>query len=174
MTAKPQGGVSRRRVVVASALAAGLAGRAFAQGRYPTKPVTLIVPFAPGGIADITARTVAQAVGASLGQAFVIDNRPSAGSIVASQAVAKATPDGYTLLLMSNANAVSTGLFLKMLCGTTRSTPVELERGFQTSVAKENGNDDDPDSPARQGYGDPGWAVHELRARRQVVETDDE
>jgi hypothetical protein len=63
---------------------------------------------------------------------------------------------------------------IKMLCRTTRSTPVELERDFQTSVAEENGNDDDPDSPARQGYGDPRRAVHKLRARRQVVEADDE
>jgi len=85
-----------------------------AQAAYPSKPITLIVPFAPGGIADITARTVARAMGASLGQTIVIDNRPSAGSIVAGQAVAKAAPDGYTLLLMSNANAVSTGLFKKL------------------------------------------------------------
>ena len=135
MTGKPQGGVSRRRVVVASALAAGLAGRAFAQGRYPTKPVTLIVPFAPGGIADFTARTVAQAVGASLGQAFVIDNRPSAGSIVASQAVAKATPDGYTLLRMSNANAVSTGLFLKLPFDVVKDfAPVSTLGFFELAV----------------------------------------
>ena len=106
---------SRRRFVV-SALSMCAVGPSFAQAqvRYPTKPVTLIVPFAPGGIADITARTVAQAMGASLGQPFVIDNRPSAGSIVASQAVAKAAPDGYTLLLMSNGNAVSANLFKKL------------------------------------------------------------
>ena len=85
-----------------------------AQPAWPNKPITLIVPFAPGGIADITARTVAQAMGASLGQTMIVDNRPSAGSIVASQAVAKAAPDGYTLLLMSNANAVSAGLFKKL------------------------------------------------------------
>ena len=104
----------KRRTLV-SALAATAFGHAFAQpGRYPTKPVTLIVPFAPGGIADITARTVAQAMGQSLGQVLVIDNRPSAGSIVATQAVAKAAPDGYTLLLMSNANAVSASLFRKL------------------------------------------------------------
>jgi tripartite-type tricarboxylate transporter receptor subunit TctC len=103
----------RRRHLLAS-LAAAAAAPALAQSRYPTKPVTLIVPFAPGGIADITARTVAQAMGPALGQPFVIDNRPSAGSIVASQAVAQAAPDGYTLLLMSNANAVSAGLFRKL------------------------------------------------------------
>ena len=85
-----------------------------AQPAWPNRPITLIVPFAPGGIADITARTVAQAMGASLGQTMIVDNRPSAGSIVASQTVAKAAPDGYTLLLMSNANAVSASLFKKL------------------------------------------------------------
>jgi len=103
-----------RRTLVAAALALAVGRPASAQGRYPSKLVTLIVPFAPGGIADITARTVAQAMGQSLGQVFVIDNRPSAGSIVGSQAVAKSAPDGYTLLLMSNANAVSTSLFKKL------------------------------------------------------------
>lgn len=113
MNAHSPQAAGRRRFIV-SALSLAALGPAFGQARYPTRPVTLIVPFAPGGIADITARAVAQAMGPSLGQAVVIDNRPSAGSIVASQAVAKAAPDGYTLLLMSNANAVSTGLFRKL------------------------------------------------------------
>ena len=91
-----------------------LACSARAQAAWPTRPITLVVPFAPGGIADITARTVAQAMGGTLGQTIVVDNRPSAGSVVATSAVAKAAPDGYTLLLMSNANAVSTGLFRKL------------------------------------------------------------
>ncbi len=87
---------------------------AFAQSAYPTKPITIIVPFGAGGVADITARTVGQAMSASLKQAIVIDNRPSAGAVVGSAAVANAKPDGYTLLLMSNANAVSAGLFKKL------------------------------------------------------------
>jgi len=103
--------IRRHWLLAAAAMAAGPAR---AQTAYPSRPVTLIVPFAPGGIADITARTVAQAMGQSLGQTFVVDNRPSAGSIVASQAVAKAAPDGYTLLLMSNGNAVSASLFKKL------------------------------------------------------------
>lgn len=85
-----------------------------AQGEWPGRPITLVVPFAPGGIADLTARTVAQAMGATLMQPIVVDNRPSAGSIVGSAAVAQAVPDGYTLLLMSNANAVSASLFRKL------------------------------------------------------------
>jgi tripartite-type tricarboxylate transporter receptor subunit TctC len=78
---------------------------------FPTKPIRIIVPFGAGGIADITARTVAQRMSETIGQQVIVDNRPSAGGIVASEAVAKAEPDGHTLLLMSNGTAVSTGLF---------------------------------------------------------------
>jgi tripartite-type tricarboxylate transporter receptor subunit TctC len=111
----------RRRacLVAGSAL---LAGPLRAQPAFPTRPITLIVPFAPGGVADLTARTVAQAMGASLGQTLVVDNRPGAGGIVASQAVAKAAPDGHTLLLMSNASAVSASLFKKL--------PFDIEKDF--------------------------------------------
>jgi tripartite-type tricarboxylate transporter receptor subunit TctC len=88
--------------------------RSHAQGRLPERAITLVVPFAPGGIADLTARAVAEAMGPRLGQAVVVENKPSAGSIVASQAVAAARPDGHTLLLMSNGHAVSVGLFRRL------------------------------------------------------------
>ncbi len=81
-----------------------------AQG-YPTKPIRVIVGFGPGGVADLTVRVVAQKLSAQLGQQILIENRPSAGGIVAADAVAKAAPDGYTLLLLSNGNAVSASLF---------------------------------------------------------------
>jgi tripartite-type tricarboxylate transporter receptor subunit TctC len=95
---------------------------ASAQPAYPSKPITIIVPFGAGGVADITARTVGQAMSAALKQPVVIDNRPSAGAIVGSAAVANAAPDGYTLLLMSNANSISAGLFKKL--------PYEPVKGF--------------------------------------------
>ena len=102
------------------ALAAGLAllwpvaGPARAQGAFPRRPITLVVPFGPGGIADLTARAVGEAIGRQLGQPVVVDNKPGAGGIVAAQAVARAAPDGHALLLMSNANAVSVGLFRQL------------------------------------------------------------
>jgi tripartite-type tricarboxylate transporter receptor subunit TctC len=104
-----------RRHTLALAGAAALAPAALrAQARFPDRAITVLVPFAPGGIADITARAVGEHMARSLGQPVVIENKPSAGSIVASQAVATARPDGHTLLLMSNGNAVSVGLFKKL------------------------------------------------------------
>ena len=79
--------------------------------QYPAKPIRLVVPFGPGGVGDITARTTAQKMGETMGQQIVIDNRPSAGGIVAAEMVAKAEPDGYTLMLLNNANAVSMAMF---------------------------------------------------------------
>jgi tripartite-type tricarboxylate transporter receptor subunit TctC len=104
-----------RRHTLALAGATALAPAALrAQPRFPDRAITVLVPFAPGGIADITARAVGEHMARSLGQPVVIENKPSAGSIVASQAVATARPDGHTLLLMSNGNAVSVGLFKKL------------------------------------------------------------
>ncbi len=82
--------------------------------QYPTKPLRLVVPFGPGGVGDITARTVAQKMGEAMGQQIVIDNRPSAGGIVAAEMVARAEPDGYTLMLLNNANAVSMAMFKRL------------------------------------------------------------
>jgi len=112
-----------RRRGVTGALALGLFSPVtWSQTGYPDRPITLIVPFAPGGIADLTARAVAKEMSATLKQPIVVDNRPSAGAIVGATAVARAEPDGHTVLLMSNANAVSAGLFRKL--------PFDVQRDF--------------------------------------------
>ncbi|HEX7271929.1 MAG TPA: tripartite tricarboxylate transporter substrate binding protein [Casimicrobiaceae bacterium] len=74
---------------------------------YPSRPVRIIVPFATGGPADVYARFLAQRLQETLGQPFVVDDRPGAGSIVGTDAAAKSAPDGYTLLLMSNTHTVN-------------------------------------------------------------------
>ena len=82
-----------------------------AQNAYPTRPVTIVLPFGAGGVGDVTARLVAGELSKKLGQPFVIDNRPGAGGIVAARAVTNATPDGYTLGLVANGTAISAAMF---------------------------------------------------------------
>ncbi|CAN7702707.1 MULTISPECIES: tripartite tricarboxylate transporter substrate binding protein [unclassified Variovorax] len=100
-----------------------------------TKPIRLVVPFGPGGVADLTARTVAQKMSESMGQSIIVDNKPGAGGVVASDTVAKAPPDGLTVLLMSNANAVSAGLFKQLPFDTVKDfAPVSTLGYFDMAV----------------------------------------
>lgn len=102
---------------------------------YPARPIRLVVGFAPGGVADVTARVVAQSLSTLLGQQVIVDNRPSAGGIIAADAVAKADPDGYTLLLMSNGNAVSASLFKALPYDTINDfTPVSTLGFFDVAI----------------------------------------
>ncbi len=78
---------------------------------WPDKPVKIVVPFGPGGPADVYARILGQALTEQLGQQFIIDNKPGAGAIIGTEVVAKANPDGYTLLMMSNTHTTNETLF---------------------------------------------------------------
>jgi tripartite-type tricarboxylate transporter receptor subunit TctC len=101
-------------VVGALTAGAGTAGVAFAQERYPTKSVRLIVPLAPGGSTDIVARLVAQRLTDSLRQTVLVDNRPGGGTTIGTNLVAKAQPDGYTLLFTSVSFATNAAIYPKL------------------------------------------------------------
>lgn len=104
--------LSRRSFTGAAfAMATGLPGLAFAQASWPTKPARVLVPFGAGGIADITARIVAERLGDKLGQRFVIENQPGPGGINAARATLAGGNDGYSIALFSNGTAVAAGLF---------------------------------------------------------------
>jgi tripartite-type tricarboxylate transporter receptor subunit TctC len=128
MLAACPAGARRGALVALLALAAPWA----AAQEYPSKTVRIIVPFAAGGPADVYARFIATRLQESLGQSFVVDNRPGAGSIIGTDAVAKSPPDGYTLLLMSNTHTVNESLI--------PTKPFQLMRDF-APVAPLNSSD---------------------------------
>jgi tripartite-type tricarboxylate transporter receptor subunit TctC len=109
-------------------LAVALSAPVMAQGPgpsgYPNKPVRILVPYGPGGVADTTVRLLAQKLNERLGQQFVIENRPGAGGIIAAKAGATAPPDGYTLALTGNGTAISRSLF--------KSLPYDVLKDFKS------------------------------------------
>lgn len=112
----------RRRDLLASVVSIACAGEAGAQG-YPVKPIKIIVPFSPGGTADALGRLLAAGLQRSLGQPVVIESRPGANGVIGADAVAKAAPDGYTLLLNSSAQALNESLF--------RNLPFDARMAFR-------------------------------------------
>ena len=111
--------VSRFLVLMSMAVLVLLAlvapqGYAWAQTGYPNKPVRIVLPFAAGGVADITARVIAERLGAKLGGRFYVENQPGAGGIAAARTVISSPPDGHTLALLSNGTAISVSLFNKL------------------------------------------------------------
>ena len=117
-----------RRAALVAAVAAALpwAARPAGAQAWPAKPIRVIVPNAAGGVADLTARAVGQALAERLGQPVVIDNRPGAGGVVAAQALVAAPPDGYTLMVATNAHAIAPSLF--------RTLPYDPLRDFAPVV----------------------------------------
>jgi tripartite-type tricarboxylate transporter receptor subunit TctC len=101
---------SRAAALLGAFVAFGLAGVTNAQ-EYPTRPVRVIVPFSPGGAVDGPMRVIAQELSKRLGQQVVVENKPGAGATIGTEVVARALPDGYTLLLASQTNAISASLY---------------------------------------------------------------
>jgi len=102
-----------RNVLIACAAALGIQPQGLLAQAYPAKPIRVVVPFGAGGPADIYARFLGQHMLGVLGQPFVVENRPGAGSIIGTDLVAKSAPDGYTLLVMSNTHTVNESLIPK-------------------------------------------------------------
>lgn len=132
------------RAFIYIAMAACIATTAAHAQTYPSKPIRLLVPFGPGGVGDITSRAVMQKMSETMGQQIIIDNRPSAGGIVATETVAKSEPDGYTLYLMNNTNAVSAAMFKKLPYDTVKDFAMVSTIGAFSIVVLVS-----PDSPAK-------------------------
>ena len=112
------------RVALLSCVFGITASAALAQA-YPNKPIKLIVPFAPGGFTDVVARILGQKLSISLGQPFVIENKAGAGSTIGTDFVAKAAPDGYTLVMVSTTHVISPAIYAKLPYDPIKSfTPV--------------------------------------------------
>ena len=132
--------LSRRRILSNAVLLAAAPLAASAQTAFPAKPLRIVVPNAPGGAADLTARAVGQKMSQGLGQPVVIDNKPGAGGVVAGDMVAKAAPDGHTLLLISSGTAVSASLFKTLPFDTVADfTPVAQLASFDLVIVVPSG-----------------------------------
>lgn len=108
-------------------LAAAACGVPSRGAAWPTRTVRIVIPFAPGGTADVVARLLAEKVAAAIGQAVIVEPRPGANGIIATDAVAKSAPDGHTLLLASAAHASNASLYARLPYDTARDfTPVAL------------------------------------------------
>src|SRR5664279_2691610 len=105
---------ARRQFLQLAAGAAVLPAVSARAETYPTRPIRLIIGYTPGGSADLTARLMGQWLSERLGQPFVIENRPGGGTNIATEAVVRAAPDGYTLLLVAPANAINATLYEKL------------------------------------------------------------
>ena len=120
-------------VMAAAALAVPLAGAVAAQ-EYPTKPIRVINPFAPGGPVDVIGRLITARLSESWGQPVIVDNRPSAGGAVAGEIVAKARPDGYTLLVHSSTIVINAALYPKLPYDTGKDFAPVAQMAFSPGI----------------------------------------
>src|SRR6185436_15659654 len=127
---------SLQRIAIAASIlmAAAAPGVACAQQKFPVKPVRLVVAFTPGGTTDILARMVAPGMNEAFGQPVVIENRPGAGGILAATLVARASPDGYTLLATSAALLISAALGSSVQYDPLKDYATVAELGYSTTV----------------------------------------
>ena len=114
------------RLLGALVVAALACATAHAQEPYPSAPVHIFVPYPPGGAVDIIARTLGDELGRRWNQSIVIENRPGAGGVIASQALVKSPPDGYTLILVAAGHALNPYFYAKMPYGFDDFTPISL------------------------------------------------
>ena len=113
-------------IVAAAMAAATLCGTAQAES-YPSKPVTIVVPFSPGGATDTMTRLLADRLGKRLGQPVIVENKPGAGTMIASEYVAKAAPDGYTVLMAASSLGIAPALYSKVNYDPVKDfTPISL------------------------------------------------
>jgi tripartite-type tricarboxylate transporter receptor subunit TctC len=122
------GNVMRIASLACCLLTAALAGPAMAQDNYPAKPVRIVVGFPASGISDNLARVLAVALGQQMGQAFIVDNKPGAGTTIAAENVAKSPPDGYTLFMQDlTSHAINASLYRKLPYESVKDfTPITL------------------------------------------------
>lgn len=155
-----------RRAALGAALAIPALGRAQAQSWAPSRPVRIVVPFQGGGATDLTARLLAERLGPMLGQPVVVDNRPGAGGNIGAEAVAKADPDGHTLLMCTIGTAsinqflysrlpyrpedLAAVALVNLVANGVVANPNLPVRNFQELIAHAKAN------PGRLNYGTPG------------------
>jgi tripartite-type tricarboxylate transporter receptor subunit TctC len=123
-----------RRGLLGLALSTGLAGAAMAQGAFPSRPITMVVGFAPGGPADVIARLIAPAIGAQLGQTVVVENASGAGGSIGQARVAAARPDGHTILFGSLAQATIPTLYRNLSFDPLALQPIGMVNEVPMSI----------------------------------------
>src|SRR6516162_9322406 len=115
--------IKRRDFIILSIAATTTAPAAtYAADTFPNRPIRLVVPYPPGGGTDIVGRLLGEKLRASLGQPIVVDNRAGAGGVLGTEVVAKAAPDGYTLLLVPTSHVINPSIFAKL--------PYDTVKGF--------------------------------------------
>jgi tripartite-type tricarboxylate transporter receptor subunit TctC len=135
---RKSGALARAKLTMAAAIlaVAGCVGSAHAQAKFPEKPVRIVLPFGPGGVADVTMRLVAQKLTERLGQNFFIENRPGAGGILGANTALSYPADGYTYYLAGNGTAISQSLFKSLPYNiVTDFVPVTFLASFDMLLA---------------------------------------